>query len=188
MAKKIVIGLVGTIASGKDTVADYVVRKFDGQSVSFSQPLRDILNRVFLPINRINLSKLAQTLVDNFGGDVLSHTIAEEIKINPKKIFVLPNIRRDSDYACMINEDNFDFYLVGINTDIKTCYERLIKRVQNVDDKGKTWEDFQKDLLLSTEIEIANLVKKSSYQLDNNGSHEDLYSQIDKLITELQTK
>ncbi len=188
MKKKIVIGLAGTIASGKDTVADYVTRKFNGQSVSFSQPLRDILNRVFLPIHRINLSKLAQTLVDNFGGDVLSHTVAEEIKINTKEIFVLPNIRRDSDYACMIGEPDFDFYLVGIKTDIKTCYERLIKRGQNVDDKSKTWEDFQKDLLLSTEVEIANLVKKSAYQLDNNGTHEELYSQIDKLISELKAK
>ena len=188
MKKKIVIGLAGSIASGKDTVADYVVKKFDGQSVSFSQPLRDILNRVFLPINRINLSKLAQTLVDNYGGDVLSHTIAEEIKINPKQIFVLPNIRRESDYVCMVNEPSFDFYLIGINTDIKTCYERLIKREQNVDDKGKTWEDFQKDLQLSTEVGIAALVKKSLYQLDNNGSHEDLYSQIDKLISDLQVK
>jgi len=188
MENKIVIGLAGSIASGKDTVADYVTRKFNGQSVSFSQPLRDILNRVFLPINRINMSKLAQALVDNFGGDVLSNTITEEIKINPKQIFVLPNIRRESDYVCMVNEPSFDFYLVGINTDIKTCYDRLIKREQNVDDKGKTWEDFQKDLQLSTEVGIADLVKKSMYQLDNNSSHEDLYSQIDKLIAELQAK
>ncbi len=186
MTRKIVIGLAGMIASGKDTIADYVVKKHDGQSVSFSQPLRDILNRVFLPINRINLSKLAQILIDNFGGDILSHTITEEIKASPKQIFVLPNIRRDSDYVCMINEPDFDFYLVGLNTDSKICFERLIKRGQNVDDKSKTWNDFQKDLLLSTEVEIANLVKKSSYQLDNNGNLETLYLQVDKLVNNLQ--
>jgi dephospho-CoA kinase len=185
MNKKIVIGLAGMIASGKDTVADYVVKKYDGQSVSFSQPLRDILNRIFLPINRINLSKLAQTLVDNFGGDVLSYTITEEIKKNPKQIFILPNIRRESDYACLIKEPSFDFYLVGLNTDMRTCYDRLITRGQNVDDKSKTWEDFQKDLLLSTEVGIADLVKKSTHQLSNNSSLEDLYKSIDNLIVSL---
>ena len=65
-------------------------------------------------------------------------------------------------------------------------FERLIKRGQNVDDKSKTWNDFQKDLLLSTEVEIANLVKKSSYQLDNNGNLETLYLQVDKLVNNLQ--
>ncbi|MEI6627766.1 MAG: hypothetical protein WCL61_04170 [bacterium] len=185
MEKKIVIGLAGCIASGKDTIADYLVKERDAVSVSFSQPLRDILNRVFLPINRANLSKLAQCLVDNFGGDVLSRTIAEEIKVSNKKIFILPNIRRDSDYQHLENEPAFNFVLVGVNTDIPVCYERLIKRTQNVDDQSKTWEQFQKDLQLSTEIEIAGLVKKSRYQLDNNDTHEQLYKQIDDLINKI---
>jgi len=189
MKKKIIIGLAGSISSGKDTVAEYVVKKYDGQTVGFSQPLRDILNMIFLPVNRINLAKLAQALVDNFGGQVLSRVIAEEIKVSPKQIFVLPNIRRESDYACLINEPTFVFYLIGLNIDLKTCYERLVKREgQYVDDKTKTWEEFQRDLKLSTEVDIANLIEKSSYQLDNNGTPESLYLQIDKLITELQTK
>jgi dephospho-CoA kinase len=57
-----------------------------------------------------------------------------------------------------------------------------------VDDIGKTWEDFQKDLKLSTEVEIAALVKKADYQLDNNGTKEDLFKQVDSLITKLQEK
>lgn len=186
MPKKIVIGLAGSIASGKDTVANYVVEKFGGQTVSFSQPLRDILNRVFLPINRVNLSTLAQMLVDHFSDDVLSRTIAEEIKASSKDIFVLPNIRRESDYACLTSEPSFNFILVGVNTDTKTCYDRLIKRSQNVDDKSKTWEQFQKDLQLSTEVDIVNLIRKASYQLDNNGSLDGLYSQLDRLIIELK--
>ena len=188
MNKKIVIGLAGIISSGKDTIASYIVEKYAGQSVSFSQPLRDILNRIFLPINRINLSRLAQMLVDNFGGDVLSHAIAEEIKSSSKQIFVLPNIRRETDYACLINNSDMNFFLVGVNMDPKISYERLIKRSQNVDDQVKTWEEFQKDLQLSTEVEIINLIKKSLYQLDNNGSLNDLYSQVDKLINTIKVK
>ena len=188
MKKKIVIGLAGSIASGKDTIADYVATKYGGQSVSFSQPLRDILNRIFLPIDRIHLSKLAQSLVNTFGGDVLSRTIAEEIKVNPKEIFVLPNIRRESDYAHMEHEETLNFILVGVNTDTHTCYERLIKRNQNADDQTKTWEQFQKDLQLSTEVEIAGLVRESQYLINNNGTKEELFEQVDKLIAELQAK
>ena len=78
--------------------------------------------------------------------------------------------------------------MVGINTDLKNCYERLIKRGQNEDDKNKTWEQFQKDLQLSTEVSIAGLIKKSTIKLDNNGSLEDLYKQIDKMMSDLLAK
>lgn len=180
--KKIVIGLAGQIASGKDTVADYVKEKYDGVTVSFSAPLRDMLNRIYLPINRINMSKMAQILIDNFGDDVLSKAIAIEIEKSEKQIFVLPNIRREADYAHL--KDNPDFILIGVSTDPKIRYERLVKRGQNEDDKTKTWAQFEQDSLLSTEIGISGLIKESSVQLDNNGSFEDLYKQVDNLIVE----
>jgi dephospho-CoA kinase len=184
MNNKIIIGLAGQIASGKDTVADYLAKKYNSVTVSFSAPLREILNRLYLPIDREHLSGMAQCLIDKFGTNVLSRAIAKEIEASDKQMFVLPNIRREADYFCM--KDDPGFVLVGINTDFKKCYERLIKRGQNEDDKTKTWEQFQKDLTLSTEINIAGLIEKSLIKLDNNGSLEDLYKQIDKMIENLQ--
>ena len=181
--KKIIIGLAGQIASGKDTVAAYLAEKYNSVTVSFSAPLRAILDRLYMPIDREHLSGLAQCLIDKFGTDVLSKTIAKEIEASDKQIFVLPNIRREADYSQL--EHNQGFILVGINTDLKTCYERLVKREQNEDDKNKTWEQFQKDLQLSTEVSISGLIKKSSIKLDNNGSPEDLYQQIDKMMAGL---
>jgi dephospho-CoA kinase len=183
MDDKIVLGLAGQIASGKDTIADYIVKKYSGVSVSYSQPLRDILNRAFAPINRENMSWLGQTLVDHFGSDVLSKIIFKEIELSDKKIFVLPNIRREGDVACF--KDLPGYRLIGIKTDPKISYERLIKRGQNVDDKTKTWEKFQKDLQLSTEVGIDDLIKKASIQIDNNGSLEELYKQVDEIIGEI---
>ncbi|MFA7252721.1 MAG: AAA family ATPase [Candidatus Paceibacterota bacterium] len=178
---KIVIGLAGQIASGKDTVADYVKEKYGGVTVSFSQPMRDILKRLYLPVDRAHLVKLTEILIANYGSDILSKTIATEIEKSDKQIFILPNIRRESDYAHL--SSNPGFLLVGINTDAKIRYERLVKRSQNEDDKNKTWEQFQKDALLSTEVTIAPLIEKSKFQLDNNGSLEDLYKQVDDLLS-----
>jgi dephospho-CoA kinase len=183
MDKKIIIGLAGQISSGKDTIANYVVEKYGGVSVSFSQPLRDILDRLYMPHTRENLSFLAQSLIDKFGGDILSKTIATEIEKSDKKIFVLPNIRRESDYFHL--KDNPGFVLVGVNTDLRTCYDRLVKRNQNTDDQTKTWEQFQKDLQLSTEVAIAGLIEKASVKIDNNGTFEELYKQVDELIAKL---
>jgi len=186
MNKKIILCLAGQMASGKDTVADYIVKKYDGVSVSSSQPLRDILNRAFLPVNRLNLSWLAQTLVDRFGDDVLSNIVEKEISASDKNIFVMPNVRREGDIACLKNLPGF--LLVGVKADPKICYQRLVGRGQNVDDQTKTWEQFQKDLQLSTEVAIDELINKSSVQIDNNGTLEELHLQIDKIITEILNK
>ncbi len=183
MDKKIIIGLAGQISSGKDTIANYVAEKYGGVSVSFSQPLRDILDRLYMPHTRENLSFLAQCLIDKFGGDILSKTIATEIEKSDKKIFVLPNIRRESDYFHL--KDNPGFVLVGVNTELRTCYDRLVKRNQNTDDQTKTWEQFQKDLQLSTEVAIAGLIEKAPVKIDNNGTFEELYKQVDELIAKL---
>lgn len=184
MNRKIIIGLAGQIASGKDTVANYIVEKYGGVSLSFSDPLRDILKRARLPIIRENFAWLAQSLVDKFGGDVISKIIGKEIEESDKEIFVLPNIRRNDDVSYF--KEWPGYVLVGIETDDKVCYERLIKRGQKEDDKTKTWEEFLKDRKLSTEVEIEGLIKKSSIVLNNNGNLEDLYKQVDELIQKIK--
>lgn len=186
MNDKIVIGLAGQISSGKDTIADYIAKKYGGVSMSFSKPLRDILGRAYLPISRANMVWLAQTFIDHFGGDVISNIIGKEIEESNKKIFILPNIRREDDMSYF--KEWSGYVLVGINTDTKTCYDRLIKRSQNVDDQTKTWEEFQKDLQLSTEVSIDGLIKKAQIKVDNNGSFEELYKQIDEMMEKLLNK
>lgn len=181
MNDKIVIAFAGQIASGKDTVADYIVQKYGGVSMSFSSPIRDILNRIYQPINRDNLVWIGQTMTDHFGADTFSKTIGKEIEKSDKKIFILPNIRREGDISYFKDWPNF--ILVGIRTDARTSYERLIKRSQNVDDQTKTWEQFQKDLQLSTELAIESLIQSAKVVIDNNGTLEELYKQVDNIMT-----
>jgi len=78
------------------------------------------------------------------------------------------------------------FHLIGIDTDKKTRYQRLIKRSQNTDDKSKTWAKFLKDSQLPTEVKIRQLAKKAEYRLDNNGGLEDLKKQIDEMMKQVK--
>lgn len=184
MAKKLIIGLVGEIASGKDTAAAYLKEKYRSETISFSQPLRDILDRLFLPLTRENMAKLGIALRKSYGQDLLSKIVAQEIKMSKKNIFVLPNIRLESDIIYLHQEPGF--ILVNIETDIKTRFARIKKRGQNADDKTKTWAGFLKDAKLPTETKIRELAKRCKYQLDNNGTKKELEKQIDGLMKKIK--
>lgn len=177
---KLIIGLVGEIASGKDAVANYLEKKYNSQTISFSTPLRNILDCLHMSQNRENMVWLGHDLRKRFGKDILAKTIAEEIKKSKSKIICLPNVRVEQDIKYLKKMPGF--LLINIFVDTKTRYERLIKRSQNTDDKTKTWPQFLKDARLPTEIQIRKLAKKAKYKINNNGTIKELYQQIEEII------
>ena len=181
---KIIIGLVGEISAGKDTMADYLAKHHSAETVSFSQPLRDILDRLYLPQTRKNLANCGIALRGAFGQDLLSKTIAEEVRHSKAEIVVLPNVRLESDLIYLAQEPGF--VLVAINVEQKIRFTRLQNRQQNADDAGKTWEQFLQDSQLPTEIHIRELAQRATYQIDNNGEKEELFKQAEQLIKQLR--
>ncbi len=181
--KKIIIGLVGEMVGGKDTVADYLVKKYNSQTISFSQPLRDILDRIYLPQTRINMANLGINLRAQFGQDILAKAIMSEIKASQNPIVCLPNIRLESDITNLKKLKNF--ILISVETDQKIRYQRIIKRKQNKDDASKTWAEFLKDAKLPTETKIRAIAKGAKYSINNNTNYDELYAQIDKIMAKI---
>ena len=181
---KIIVGLVGEIAAGKDTVADYLRKKYGSQTISFSQPLRDILDILLLDQSRNNMAWLGHDLRDRFGQDILAKAITKQVNEAKSQILCLPNIRLPQDIKYL--KDMPGFVLIGINTQAEIRFKRIKTRGQNTDDKTKTWKQFQKDAKLPTEISIRKIMKKAKYQIDNNGSFKELHSQVDKIIKDIK--
>ena len=183
---KIIIGLVGPIASGKGTVKKYLVEKYAAKDCRFSTILRDVLKRLSLEINRDNLINLSTILREQFGQDLLAKAIAEDAKHLDADIIVIDGVRRIDDVRYL--RDIKGFTLVSIDAHPKSRFERLVTRNENVGDDKKSFEDFLADHKRETEATIPEVVKIADVSLDNSGSLEDLFVQIDKLITELRPK
>lgn len=178
---KIIIGLVGEIASGKGLAVKYLAEKYGAASCRFSTPLRDVLSRLCLEINRKNMQDISRILREHFGQNLLAKVTANDAQNATSAVVVVDGIRRPADieYLAKLPE----FKLVYITADIKIRYERLIKREENTDDKNKTFEQFIKDHEAETEILIPEIGKNANDKIDNNGTEEELYKQIDKIIS-----
>ncbi|HDQ22735.1 MAG TPA: hypothetical protein ENN28_02045 [Candidatus Uhrbacteria bacterium] len=180
---KIIIGLVGPIAAGKGTVCEYLKEKHQAQTLRFSTMLRDVLDRFYIEQNRENMQNLSSVLRQTFGEDLMAKTMANDAKNSETKIVVLDGVRRQADIKYLQELPNF--YLVEINAKQKIRYQRLIKRSENIDDRKKTFDQFQNDELQEPELQIKKVAQTAKFHLNNDGPKENLYSQLEKILKQL---
>lgn len=177
---KIILGFVGEIASGKGTAAKYLEEKYNAKTHKFSTPLRDLLKRLYLEINRQNMQNISTILRAEFGQDLLAKIIAQDVQNDPTPIIVVDGIRRLADIKYL--KELPQFRLIYVTADMEQRYERLIKRGENEDDLRKTWEQFKIDNQAETEMEIPTVGKQANYTLNNNPDLPSLYNDLDNII------
>lgn len=178
--KKIILGFTGLPASGKGTAAKYYSDKYGAPTFRFSTSMRDLLDRLYLPQSRENMSTISRITREAFGQDLYAKVMAGDVGKAEHDIVVVEGIRRMDDVVELKKLPNFK--LVAIEADMKIRYERLKVRGENSDDTSKTWEQFQKDHELETEISIPPVMAKADVVVNNDGTLEELYKQLDALI------
>ena len=180
---KIIVGLVGSLASGKETTKKYLVEKYSAKDCKFSTILRDVLVRVAVPNSRENLQKISTVLRANFGENLLAKAIAMDASKLDADIVVIDGVRRFTDIEHLNELSNF--ILVKIDADKNVRYERMKARNENAGDDKKTFEEFLEDHNAEADKQIPEVMKTAKYSIDNSGSIKDLYNQIDEIIKKL---
>ena len=177
---KLILGITGEIGSGKGVIAKHVVDNYKADAHKFSQVLREVLNRLHLEENRENLAKLSLILRKNFGEDVLAKSMYHDAYEDEFDVVVIDGIRRLEDIRYLRELDHFK--LIYIEADMETRYERIKKRVENVGEAEKTFEQFKQEHELETELQIHDLKNYAQYVVENSGTFNDLHKQIDEII------
>lgn len=134
-----IIGLTGKNAAGKGELAKHIQSK-GFVYFSLSDALREEATRRGLDHSRDTLINLGNKLRKKFGNGILAKRINEKIMKNPKKDFVIDSIRNPGEI--MELRKNKGFLLIGVVTDQKIRFQRLLKRGRLGD--AATFEEFRK--------------------------------------------
>lgn len=180
MSEKIILGFTGLIASGKGTAAKYLKEKYNAEIFRFSTMLRDVLDRLYLEQSRKNMSDISRVLREHFGQDLMAKVMAKDVESSSFQLIVIDGIRRMDDVKSLRELPNFK--LVSIEAAMKTRYDRLVGRGENPDDKIKTWEEFEADHQLETELTILDTMKAADIIINNNSDLENFQKQLDQLV------
>jgi len=182
MKKKLIIGIAGEIAAGKTTVSDYLKEKYGAITFRFSDMLSDILDRLYLPREREQYQILSKALRQNFSEDLMSKVLTKDVQTSEHNLIITEGIRRPTDVTYL--KDLEGFVMIALNVEPKTRYERLLTRGEKADDVTKTWEEFEREDNAESEQKIREIKEDAQYNIDNNGSIEELYAAIDTIIAE----
>lgn len=183
------LGVVGLNGSGKDTVAKYLHEEYGFEWVSLSDEVRkEVLARGLDLANRDNLNFVAEDMRKKFGPSIW---IQRSLKTySPSLDFVLSSFRHPSEID-IVHENKGKMILVDAEMQIR--FQRTVERVlHNAKDHGSVgFEDFKakEERELSNpdkdKMQMGACVKMFDYKVDNNTNLENLYSQVDKLMTSL---
>jgi len=179
----IIIGITGTIGAGKGAIVEYLVKKKGFTHYSMRQFLTDELQKRGLPLLRENMFEIANEFRKTHGpGYLVERFLSEAVAKGDNA--VIESIRSVGEIEKLKAEPNS--VLVAVDSDIKTRYQRILKRKSSTDmiSFEKFVEDEQKESV-SNEPWSQNLNKcreLADHVIDNNKSLNDLYVQIDKIL------
>ena len=177
---KLILGLAGEMGSGKGTVAKYIIDKYQGNSHRFSTVLRNILDRLYLLQSRENMQELSTLLRQKFGEDILAKVMYQDVLLDKNEIITIDGVRRMADIKYLREIPHFK--LIFIEADIEKRYERIHKRTENSNDQTISFEEFVEEQKQEAESQVRELKSQANYLINNNGSFESLYTQVDEII------
>lgn len=184
------IGLTGTFCSGKDEIANHLVKKYGFESIGTGDIVREYIKKLNLPKTRDIQRDMGNKLRAENGSTFLVQSAISRLSGKNKVITGI----RDVDEAEFF-KNKPDHFFIAVDAPIEMRFERMQARGRG--DDPKTLEEFR--LKEAQEMgsgkredrELQNIsycIKIADYKINNIGSLEELYKKIDELMKQIHLK
>ena len=173
-----IIGLSGKISSGKSTVADFLVTKYGFKILSTRKLLTSILNSKNLEANRKNLQQMGKDLVSVIGAGGF---IAIMLEYLPSGNYVLDSIRYTGALNYLRKKYGSEYCHIHIISNDDLRYLRMKEK----SDLGDSIDNMRIREMAETELGNEELGNQADFHVTNEGSFEDLYSQLNQICQQI---
>lgn len=173
--KKLIVGLSGSIAAGKTTIAKYLAESDGFIHLRSRNVLSEMLLEQGLEINENNLQNIGKSVVEKIGGAGLSELVLKDY--NQSNDYVYDSIRHVKDLDYFRNRFGTKFKLLFVEAPEQIRRERYTKRL------GR--DSSEKSFMSRTKHPVeneANLLKMEASHVIYNDDNEIFFKEISLII------
>jgi dephospho-CoA kinase len=179
---KNIIGVIGTIGSGKDVVAEYISEKLKIPHYQISSPIKEIALSRGYTIDRPTLIRLGTELAKEKGEDYLAVFLLNKIETTG----IISGMRQLKQIDYLKNNSNLT--LLSVDSHPKVRFDRAKSR-------GKLGEAITLEEFIQLEKEensapnvqrLFECMAHADYKIDNDSTLEDLYQQVDTILSKIK--
>ncbi|HEX3099627.1 MAG TPA: AAA family ATPase [Patescibacteria group bacterium] len=183
----LIIGITGTIGSGKGTVVDYLVNKYGFTHYSVRAFLSEEVARRGMPDTRDSMHIVGNSLRTEFGPASTANTLYERALQNGGNA-VIESLRNIEEIKSLQAKPQ-PCLVLAVDADQKVRYDRVMLRKSSTD--HVSFEKFQTDEAREmvdadpNGMNIAQCMQMADAHLNNDGDIEALHAAIDKIVQPL---
>lgn len=180
-----VLGICGKVGAGKDTLADYLVRKHGFVKITMSDIIKkEMESEGIKNIDRYQLQQFSKEMKEKYGEDIWAKACIEFARRNHLRRVVISGIRNSAELRFFRTLGD-DFKLVCVKAERDVRFER-IKRRGSIKDV-ETYADFIKQEV--DESKLFDLYdrceEEADFVINNNTILIGLYSATEAMLKEL---
>lgn len=177
-----IIALCGPIGSGKGTVTEHLEQWYGAHTLNAPQLLKELCNVVDVSYGRKNYQKMAVAIGEAFGGEFLLMPLLKRLPNPWPKLVVYDGIRYLAQDTHLRLLTGIKYILVSVEASADFRYERVSKRRQYADEAVLSREEFDNNMRHPIEHDTPALMKLAHYHLNNSGTEEVLFKQLEQVI------
>lgn len=181
-----IIGITGTLGAGKGTIVDYLVRNRNFVHFSVRQYLLKEIRRRKLPENRDSMVLIANELRANHGASYIVEQLHDQA-VKKGQNAIIESIRTVGEIEALRRKGGF--FLLAVDADARIRYQRVVQRGSETDNIDyETFIANENREMSGADPATQNLMKcieSADFALDNNGTFQQLFDQIERIMTEV---
>lgn len=183
-----IIGITGTLGAGKGEVVEYL-KKRGFIHFSAREIILEEVKKRGLEANRDNTTLVSNDLRTMHAPSYIIECLYEKARETGKDC-IIESIRALGELAFLRKQNNF--ILFAVDADPQTRYERIVLRKSALDNVSyeKFLSDEKREISSSdpTKGSINDCIRLADYVFHNNGTKEELYAQVEKVLPEILEK
>lgn len=186
MNHKIIIGITGTLGAGKGTIVDYLKTK-GFKHYSVRAYLIEEIKRRQMPVTLESMVTVANDLRRQHGPSFIVTELYKKALTSNTNV-IIESVRSTGEVEGLKKLGTF--YLISVEAPLAIRYQRVIARNKDSADV-LSFEEFvkQENVQMNNtdpnKGNIAGCMTRADFKLINNGTKEELWSQVDEILSKI---